>query len=96
MDAVTRERHRRQCGDGYDNDCRGGGDVACGDLDGDGFLSGVDCNDDDPSVNPSVVEICGNAIDENCDGVKRCDQDRDGVFDDLDCDDLDPDRYPKC
>jgi hypothetical protein len=28
-----------------------------------------DCNDDDPSINPENIEICGNDVDENCDGI---------------------------
>jgi hypothetical protein len=50
------------------------------DKDGDGFTApfgelnpchigdGNDCDDDNPNVNPNSDEICGNAIDENCNG----------------------------
>jgi hypothetical protein len=49
----------------------------CEDLDGDGIYGsdikcpisvGKDCDDSDPNVNPSAVEICGDGIDNNCDG----------------------------
>ncbi len=37
------------------------------DLDGDGFVDGDDCDDDDAAVNPDATEAC-NAVDDNCDG----------------------------
>lgn len=40
------------------------------DADGDGFVWCRDCNDHDASVNPGAVEICGNQVDENCNGRK--------------------------
>jgi hypothetical protein len=39
------------------------------DADGDGFSLLNDCNDNNAAVNPNAVEIDGNAIDENCDGI---------------------------
>lgn len=29
----------------------------------------TDCNDADPNVNPSANEVCGNDLDDNCDGI---------------------------
>lgn len=40
------------------------------DSDGDGFVWCRDCNDRDAAMNPNAVEICGNDVDENCNGRK--------------------------
>ena len=40
------------------------------DNDGDGYtVCGGDCNDSDGSVYPSAVEVCGDGIDNNCNGA---------------------------
>jgi hypothetical protein len=40
----------------------------CTDMDGDGFCSDVDCNDRDAAVRPGAPEVCGNWLDDDCDG----------------------------
>ena len=43
------------------------------DVDGDGFVAeadgGADCDDLDASVNPDSAEVCGDQVDNNCDGA---------------------------
>lgn len=54
------------------------GDVVLEDEDGDGYFAFnecgfggpiFDCDDSDPSVSPGAEEICGDGIDNDCDGV---------------------------
>lgn len=79
------------CGNAVDDDCDGETDegCACEDTDGDGYgvgngCRGPDCDDDNATINPTAPELCGNDVDENCDGQtdEACD-----------CDDADGDGY---
>jgi len=50
------------------------------------------CDDEDPSINPEALEICGNGIDDDCDGDDdQADDDGDGYIDEAcggdDCND---------
>ena len=57
-----------------------------------------DCDDNNPDYNPNAEEICGNAIDEDCDGyAPACDDvdvDGDGYNNDVDCNDSNPLTFP--
>lgn len=76
-----------------DNDGFGGlGFDACG------VLTNDDCNENDNTINPGAVEICGNNVDENCNGLvnEDCafDADGDGYSNLEDCDDNNANIYP--
>jgi MYXO-CTERM domain-containing protein len=74
-----------------------GGPETWADLDHDGYLSLVDCDDDDAERHPESTEIPADGVDQDCDGMEQCyaDVDEDGHGEavileslDLDCDDL--------
>ncbi|MEQ1506169.1 MAG: MopE-related protein [Myxococcota bacterium] len=70
----------------YDNDADGYGGVGIGtvvslDLDCVDLTEATtdtDCDDADPGIHPGVVEIAGDAFDQNCDGQETCWLDSDG------------------
>jgi len=77
--ALHTEIREVDCADGIDND--GDGFVDCADpdcrvdADGDGYPAppcGTDCNDRNALIHPDATEICGNGVDDNCDGSADC------------------------
>ena len=72
--------------------------VLRGDADNDGHVSpsrgGDDCDDDDPTINPSATDIPYDGINSDCGPTSDYDADRDGHesadFNGDDCDDQDP------
>jgi hypothetical protein len=73
--------------------------AACGpvDRDGDGHLSDVDCDDDDPEISPEGTELC-DGVDNNCDGATDEPEALDAPVWYVDVDDDgfgDPDRFAK-
>ncbi len=96
--------------DGVDSDCDGSRPFDEIDLDLDGWLpcsdfvdvsvswasGGDDCDDDDPTLNPGIEELC-DGEDDNCDGLidEGFDSDGDAVSTCAgDCDDADAGNFP--
>ena len=98
-----------------DADCEGGNEcrllrgasvdfgqceVPCEDGDGDGSCDDDDCAPTNPNVGPRESEVCGNGVDDNCNGAvdEDCpaceDSDGDGACDDQDCAPEDGSRGP--
>jgi hypothetical protein len=49
--------------------CERGDPASATDGDGDGVPWCNDCDDGNPSVHPGAAEVCGNKIDDNCNGI---------------------------
>jgi Ca2+-binding RTX toxin-like protein len=81
VDAVDGLAELVDCGDGADSINVDPSDQLSGceppivppaipDRDGDGFFDHQDCAPTDPLIRPGALEVPGNAVDENCDGLK--------------------------
>ena len=71
------------------------GETGAPDLDGDGFASGEDCDDQDALVSPGAAETPYNGVDDDCDeSTPDDDLDADGFGLAEDCDDQDAGAFP--
>lgn len=109
FDARTYPGALEICSDGRDNDCNGlydATDPYCSrwrDADGDGWSFDIDCDDSQPWINPGAIDVCGDNVDNNCDGLidpypdcttEQFDWDRDGYPWGSDCDDGNATVFP--
>ena len=70
-DALIFSGATETCGDGIDQDCDGA-DEACApdDVDGDGYTTDTDCDDNNPAINPGADELCSTVgVDDDCNDV---------------------------
>ena len=87
--------------DGDDNDCNDLADFPAGegDEDGDLWSACLDCNDEDPAINPDAIEAC-DGIDTDCNGAADADPggeqdvDQDGFLSCEECLDTNAAAYP--
>ena len=81
--------------DGTDSDigAYGGDMLRVSDLDGDGFDSSKDCDDNNPDINPAASEVWYDGVNSDCSYGSDYDADGDGADSDawggIDCDDTD-------
>lgn len=71
----------------------------CLDSDGDGIATcDGDCDDQRASVHPGAIDVSGDGLDNDCDGINGVDRDADGYEDAAaggsDCDDSEPTVHP--
>ncbi len=69
------------------------------DADKDGYTADIDCDDGDRNIYPGAPEVCGDHVDQDCDGgdvgCSAGDNDGDGYTENkCDCDDGDPGIHP--
>jgi len=78
----------------------GGYYAAWVDEDQDGFSSGADCDDSDPTVFPGATDLAYDGVNQDCSLGSDYDQDSDGLdsvdYGGEDCDDLDPSVFENC
>ena len=82
--------------DGIDQDCDESDSIVPVDLDGDGFQTGIDCDDSEALHLSRRVRESNDGVDQDYDGSDPIipDDDGDGFTADVDCDDADPSIYP--